>query len=419
MSEHNKQRVLFISMDGMTDQLGTSQVLPYLEKLTALGHRFTIVSLEKPDRFQAGGEHIREQCARSDILWHPLTYHRSPPFVAQAANILRLGKAAHQLIRKGAYKLVHARGLLPARIASSIRKKSAVPYIFDTRGFWADERIEGKIWSKANPVQHALFRHLKRRERDLFREADGLVMLTERAKHYVLQQEVRSRSRAGIAVIPCCVDRQLFLKPDEPQREEARAALGITDDEPVAVYLGSIGTWYMLDEMLQFFRVQLEKDPRSRLLFITHEPPQSLLEAAARNGVAADALLFRSADRLEVARLLRAADYGLFFIRPSFSKTASSPTKLGELLAVGLPVVTNSGIGDVDRIMAEIGAGPVVERFDVEAYRSAVDEVTGLSLDPSRLAQGLQHWFDLDEGARRYDLLYARALEGAGIYGPD
>ena len=42
---------------------------------------------------------------------------------------------------------------------------------------------------------------------------------------------------------------------------------------------------------------------------------------------------------------------------PVFSKKASSPTKMGEFLALELPIVTNGGVGDVSRIMYETAAG--------------------------------------------------------------
>ncbi|NJL14243.1 MAG: hypothetical protein HC913_15355 [Microscillaceae bacterium] len=44
-----------------------------------------------------------------------------------------------------------------------------------------------------------------------------------------------------VAVIPCCVDLEVFSPPASPPAKAFALA-----------YLGSIGTWYMLDEMLLF-----------------------------------------------------------------------------------------------------------------------------------------------------------------------
>ena len=65
--------------------------------------------------------------------------------------------------------------------------------------------------------------------------------------------------------------------------------------------------------------------------------------------------IIRPATREEVPRLLAAADLGIFLIKPVFSKTASSPTKMGEMLAVGLPIVANAGVGDVEQMVERYG----------------------------------------------------------------
>ena len=46
-------RALYISYDGMTDPLGRSQVLPYLQGLSERGHEITLLSCEKPARMAA------------------------------------------------------------------------------------------------------------------------------------------------------------------------------------------------------------------------------------------------------------------------------------------------------------------------------------------------------------------------------
>ena len=52
------------------------------------------------------------------------------------------------------------------------------------------------------------------------------------------------------------------------QREDKY--LGLPENELVISYLGSIGAWYMLDEMLEFFSVIKEKYTGAKFLFITH-----------------------------------------------------------------------------------------------------------------------------------------------------
>jgi glycosyltransferase involved in cell wall biosynthesis len=110
-----------------------------------------------------------------------------------------------------------------------------------------------------------------------------------------------------------------------------------------------------------------------------------------------------------VPHFLAAADYGLFFITPAFSKIASCPTKLGELLAMEIPVLTNAGVGDVARIVADSGAGVVVEQFDDAAYSEALSRLETLSSDRDEWRRVARRWFDLETGIERYDAIYRSA----------
>jgi len=54
----NSLNVLYITYDGLTDPLGTSQILPYIAGLSKSGYRFTVISAEKPDVYAAGKKEI-------------------------------------------------------------------------------------------------------------------------------------------------------------------------------------------------------------------------------------------------------------------------------------------------------------------------------------------------------------------------
>ena len=48
-------------------------------------------------------------------------------------------------------------------MAFSIAKNN-IPIIFDMRGFWADERIDGHLWSLNNPIYRAYIIILRKRK---------------------------------------------------------------------------------------------------------------------------------------------------------------------------------------------------------------------------------------------------------------
>ena len=126
-------------------------------------------------------------------------------------------------------------------------------------------------------------------------------------------------------------------------------------------------------------------------------------------------MIVRAASRAEVPKHVAAADYGLFFIKPVFSKKASSPTKMGEFLALELPVIANGDVGDVEKIMTETGAGVIVDRFNEESYRKALDELERLTPDMERWRTAARRWFDLETGVERYNDLYQSVMATAGV----
>ena len=68
-----------------------------------------------------------------------------------------------------------------------------------------------------------------------------------------------------------------------------------------------------------------------------------------------------SVDRLEVPNYLKKFDYLVSFCRISDSIIGASPTKNSEALALGIPVIANAGVGDIDSIIISCDAGIIVQ----------------------------------------------------------
>jgi glycosyltransferase involved in cell wall biosynthesis len=404
---------LYLSYDGMCDPLGRSQVLPYLVGLTQRGHRISLISFEKPCSTENRGA-VERICFEAGIDWQPLAYHKQPPILSALYDVLKMQRLAVRLHRQQPFDLLHCRSYLPALVGLSMKRRRGVPFVFDMRGFWADERVEGGLWNLSNPIFRAVYRYFKRRERDFLNEARQVVSLTEAGKEILLSRRADDTVAAPIAVIPCCVDFEAFPPVTKQSRVAARRRLGIAANARVAAYLGSIGTWYMLEEMLDFFRVQLNRESDSVFLVVTREPADSILAEAGTRGIPEDRLIVLPASREEVPQLIAAADYGLFFIKPVFSKKASSPTKMGEFLALELPIVTNGGVGDVSRILTDTGAGVAIDACNREAYSAALDQLESLRPDMARWRSAARRWFDLATGVARYDAIYRGVVEGVG-----
>lgn len=404
-------KVLYITLDGLTDPLGRSQVLPYLGGLAAFGHEIAILSAEKPHRLAAEGDKVRGLCAAAGIDWRPIRYRQTPPVLSGVWNRLMLQRAAVRLHRERNFDIVHGRSYLPSAAGLHLKQTAGVRFLFDMRGFWPEEKVEAGSWPQSNPLFRAVYRTMKRLEARLLGGADHVVTLTQAALP-LLRARPELPAATPVSVIPCCADFDHFPLVTAADRAASRADLGIAPDAPVLAYLGSVGAWYMLDEMLDFFAIYRRRHPEAVKLFVTPQPPDIFVAAAAARGVPAESLRIRAGTREQVPVLMAAADAGLFFIRPVSSKIASSPTKMAEMMALGLPIVGNDGVGDVAAVLEESGCGVAVRRFDPAAYEEAIDRLARLGRTPGEIrAAGLAR-FDVAEGVRRYDRIYRALLAG-------
>src|SRR6478736_8217005 len=110
----------------MTDPLGRSQVLPYLEGLAARGHEITLLSCEKPERMEADGSAVRAICQRAGIDWRPVAYHKSPPVLSGMIDVAVLKREAARLHRLKRFNLVHCRSYMAAIAGDWLKRKHGV-----------------------------------------------------------------------------------------------------------------------------------------------------------------------------------------------------------------------------------------------------------------------------------------------------
>jgi glycosyltransferase involved in cell wall biosynthesis len=336
-----KNRVLYLSYDGLTDPLGQSQILPYILSLSKSGYGFTIVSFEKKHRVQSEKDEIADLCKRHRVEWIPLPYLRWPPILSTLYCLLVLWHKVKKLHEINHFQIVHCRSYLTAIVGLWLKKKYDLKMIFDMRGFWADERVEGGLWNLNNPVYRKIYQYFKRKEKQFLLQSDHVISLTRNAKSEIASWSIK---HAPITVIPTCVDLDVFNpeKITHERKEYQREQLGLKPDDFVLLYLGSWGTWYMTEAMLTFFEKIKVRYSNARFLIVTPDKVE-----IGSHEFRTDIIII-SVPRKDVPVVISLANVAVFFIKPSYSKKASSATKMAEILAMEIPVVTNSGWGDVD-----------------------------------------------------------------------
>lgn len=415
-----KKHILFVSYDGMTDSLGQSQVLPYIREISKKDYRYTLISFEKEARYQQHHATIEKICAAAEIDWIPISYAGSIPIISTIWNVYRLKKAVFKLHKQRPIDLFHSRSHVPSLAAHSLFQKKNVPFLFDMRGFWADERVDGKVWDLANPVFKKVYTFFKRKEIEFLIDAGAVISLTENGKEEILSWQHKQttplalrQKKLDISVIPCCVDTELF-NPEKvtfDRQSELRTSLNIQADQFVLGYVGSIGTWYMLPEMLDFFQVLEKSNPTAIFLFISNEGDK-VKELAAQKGISEDKIRVVSCLHSQVASYISLFTASIYFIIPAYSKKASSPTKQAELMSMGIPVICNAGVGDSDLIVQKHNAGWVVDNFSGANYQLVVDAIEKSDFTEfSEISQSCKEIFALEKGAAIFETSYRQILQ--------
>jgi glycosyltransferase involved in cell wall biosynthesis len=310
------------------------------------------------------------------------------------------------LVRRHKLDTVHARSYVAALPALLLKRLTGVRFIFDMRGFWADERVDGGLW----PREGRMVRIAKSCERRFLLEADHVVSLTRAAVEEMRNFPYLQESMPRFSVIPTCADLSRFVPGPVEQRRGF-----------VLGYVGSVGTWYLFDEVLACFRELLRMRPDARLLIVNRGEHALVLARLAAAGIAASAVELTSAAHAEVPRYMQRMDAGIFFIRPTFSKQASAPTKLAEFLGCGIPCLGNAGVGDMASILEGERVGVALRRFDTDALQNGLHELLRLAADPEtpgRCVATARKHFSLSDGIAKYDALYREAGAKKALHAP-
>lgn len=405
-----KTNVLYISYDGLTDPLGQSQVLPYLIGLSKQGFSFTILSFEKKEKLSKEGDLIRKLTTEAGIHWVPLSFTAKPPILAKMYDRYRMWRTAVSLHRKHQFQTTHCRSYVSAEVGLRMKRRFGVKMLFDMRGFWADEKIDNGQWNMSKPIYKAVYNHYKQKEKEFLLEADGIVSLTQAAKDYLLQKA--EYSHLQIEVIPCCADLDHFdyKKVSEEKKAALRRQMQIASNEKIISYVGSFGGWYMSREMFAFVKLLQHRHPEYVFLFLTKDDPEKVKQEAEIAGLNIGRLRVFYVARPEMPAYIALSNCSLFFIRNTFSKTASSPTKHAELMGMGIPVICNT-IGDTGNIITATQSGLLVDQFDEATLRAAIGEINHVEkIDKAYIRQCAMGLFDLHTGVHKYLSLYKNIL---------
>jgi len=399
-------RSLYITNLGLLDNLGQTQILPYLEGLSKKGIKIHTLSFEKKENLKDTSylKDVQERLANLDIEWTRLVYHR------RWGNLLDALKGivkTFNIVRNKDISLIHARASIPILIAWPVSKIFGCRIIYDRRGTMIGDFVDDVnvknifstrfVSSLVNAIDRFIMKH-----------SDIVIVLSKRALQKLKQDSYFSEEDNRIEHIPCCTDISRFTNTGSMRGVDLKL-----DGKTVVTYVGSLGTCYLFKEMCRFFKVLKQEKKNAIFLIVSHTDKKFIEDILKGQGLLpeTDYVIFRARPD-EVPVYLMKSDASLMIIKNVDCKIGSSPTKFGESLASGIPVIVNTGIGDTEDIIRREKVGIVIEDLNEDSYKKAVSE-TLILLDnkdglKERCIETAKRYLSLDSGIERYTEIYTK-----------
>jgi glycosyltransferase involved in cell wall biosynthesis len=402
-------RVLYITHYGILEPLGQTQILPYLLGLARTGIQIEIHSFEKERFFSdaARVEHQAHVLQSAGINWRPRKYGGGSSLASLISDVIPAMVQIMRSCANGDPDLLHVRAHVPYLCAWPAAVFRKIPVLFDFRGFLAEEYADAGLWR----AESCKFRAVKVLEKRMAQSSSAVVVLTQPAAEYFRRNYGIAADR--ISVIPCCVDLERFRPAPETSQHAPGRPLKI-------VYSGSTTGRYRLAEMFRFLDWIRDARPGSQMTVLTSGNIAQVEAEAGKLGFPDDVVRVRSVQPEEVPRELAHHDLGLILIAGTLGPAAASPTKIGEYLACGLPVVAEEAIGDAAEILLKSGAGCLIDSSRPDSWGGVVKAALELCDNPDtprKAACTAQRHYSLANGIGQYAKAYrfAAGQESANL----
>jgi glycosyltransferase involved in cell wall biosynthesis len=286
------------------------------------------------------------------------------PYVSRLGMVRSASWIAWRIRRRvGDCRVVfHCRGESAAEWAMALRRCFAgAGLVVDVRGAWPEELLFARGFDGVDQADQAARRDYEEavaRVRRTAAAAGAVLSVSPGMLDWLRAIGVEAEK---LAYVPCCVPSTTY---DAQQRREARRALGL-ERALVITYLGTVTRYqHVEDGVVPFFLAMARQLEAAHLLCLTNDPVR-MRSVLAGGGVPPDRSTVCRVPQEQIGAYLCASDAGLLLRAPSRINALSQPTKLGEYLAAGVPVIVSRGTGQVGDLVEGRGAGIQIDCFGV------------------------------------------------------
>lgn len=372
LSKSRKFDLSYLTVDSISEGVGSSQILPLMQRLSRAGLAVNLISFEKVKPSQE----VKDTLSSLNIAWDMRDF-KVHGAMGGLSRLLELSKQIPDT------RIIHARSDIPA-VAAALSNKA--PVLWDVRSLWADQ----KAFNEPNPIKKKILRSYGVLEGIASFNSAAMSTLTH-AIVPILEQRHRRVPKLRI-VVPTAVDLERF-KFNPVIKTPIRG-----------LYSGTYNNYYDLPLSKEFIESLRQISNVVVHWARPHESHRPSLEAG-------EDFTFESTQQ-EMANVIADYSFGISICKISagVSMKAAMPTKVAEFLACGRPLVINAGLGDFDEYLREFQAGVVLTGSNDDLKLKA-EELINLLVDPEtphRCRALAEAYFDINKGAEKYLDLYTK-----------
>lgn len=346
-----KNKILYLSYDGLLEPLGESQILSYQYKI-ANKYNVIIVSFEKQKDLQniTKLNLLKNNLKEKKIIWNHVLFSNNLKPISTIYNFIKGFILIISILLINKISIIHCRGYVTFMMIYLLKYFFKFKILFDMRGFWIDERIEWDIWKK-NVLKYNLFKYI---ESKLINNANAIVSLTSDAKNQINKILNKKIKNIYFDTIHTCVDIQNY-------KIEKNKSLHIKSDKIIFCHLGAISTRYDFDKVLWFIE-EINKYKKSELLIINQKEHQFIKNKIHSSKIDKSIIKIISLDFKDVPKYLANIDFGIFFPKDGFYLNGFFPTKFAEFIASSKPIITYNINKDFDNLLNNYDVGITIKR---------------------------------------------------------
>lgn len=259
-----------------------------------------------------------------------------------------------ELVKLYGIQIIHGESIYPSIYGLQAAREAKVKFVFDVHGIAQEE-------SEMNNEHPARIEAIGKAEKEILLASDSIVFVSNSMKeHY--QRKYQTTLENNI-IIPTCIKSDSFTMDYETRRKK-RKEMG-WEDKFVYLYLGTLSTWQWKEAMFNLFeQTQRVKQEVFFYLLLPKSDHGLAKELFSQKNISPIRYLISEIAHDDIGSYIGIADAGILLRKKNPVNYVSYPTKFGEYLAAGVPVITTPNIGDVSREVEEHRLGLIVNPTD-------------------------------------------------------